>query len=540
VPRNAAFRIEATAEKFRKVPNCTKLCRMGERLFHFGGFVLDAERKLLLKDNVPVPVGHRGIALLSSLVAADGRPVSKADLMDVAWPAQQVEESNLSVQIAALRKALGVRPDGEDWIATVPRVGYRFLTPGPPESGPRRSAEPKPWDPKPSIAIMPFTNLSASREHEFFADGMTDDIIAALSRVGELAVAPRSAGMAAKEGAVSAKESSHNLGVRYILDGSVRAANRQVRVTAQLTDGWTGNSVWAERYEGSLEDIFAFQDDLTRNIVQSLQITMAKGESARLWEGQTRNLRAWEKAVQGLSVFRRYTTADNETARRLLEEAVALDPSYTGAMAWLGVTHHWDARYSLSVDRAQALAKAEQCIASIETLNPDLPQLFTLRSYSAYLRRDHDGAVNWGREAVRRAPGDSRAQGFLGMFQIYAGDMQGALVSFTHAMRHSPYPEDYLHYYLALVHIWLGNLDKALEHALEAERREPGEPYSAAFVAAARGFRGEDRHAKEAVGRLLEATPSFSLRNIRHSELYRDASYLERFCDVLRKAGLPD
>jgi tetratricopeptide (TPR) repeat protein len=209
-------------------------------------------------------------------------------------------------------------------------------------------------------------------------------------------------------------------------------------------------------------------------------------------------------------------------------------------MAWAGVTHHWDARYSVSVDRAKATAKADRYITTIEELNPDLPQLFTLKSYSAFLRGDHEKALSWGCEAVSRASSDSRAQGFLGMFQIYAGDMHGALVSFTHAMRHSPHPEDYLHYYLAMIHMWLGNLDKALEHALESERREPGEPYCAAVVAAVRGFRGEERQAAETVMRLLEATPSFSLRNIRHSEMYRDPSYLEQLCDVLRKAGLPD
>ena len=219
---------------------------MSDRLFRFGSFILDAERKLLLRDSVPVPLGHRGVLLLLALIEANGRTVSKSDLMDIAWPALQVEESNLSVQIANLRKALGPRPDGEDWIGTVPRVGYQFL-----RLDDRAETDPAgvsiSLDSRPSIAVLTFTNLSASQDNAFFAEGMTDDIIAALSRVRELNVAARSSSQALKGKAFSAREAARVLGVRYLLEGSVRAALDQIRVTAELTDGETGNAIWAER-----------------------------------------------------------------------------------------------------------------------------------------------------------------------------------------------------------------------------------------------------------------------------------------------------
>lgn len=531
--------IEGHVEKFRNVTNGAKLAFMNEASFSFGSFTLDAGRSILLKDNVPVAAGHRAILLLSALLDAGGRPVGKAKLMDLAWPGQEVEESNLSVQIATLRKVLGLRPDGREWIATVPRVGYQFLMPEATQPRPPAETAPAQPDTRPSLAVMPFTNLSAEREHEFFAQGMTDDIVAALSRVGELFVVPRSSSLAVKDRSLTAKEVTQELGVRYLLEGSVRAAFGRMRVTAQLTDGSTGQSVWAERYDGSVEDIFAFQDDLTRSIAQALQVTLKQGEASRLWEGQTKDLRAWEKAVQGLRIFHRYTVADNATARRLLEEAIALDPHYTGAMVWLTITHHWDARYGLGLDRAASAAKADECIAAIAAINPDLHQIHLLKSYSAFLRLDYDGAVRLGVESVQRAPGDTRTHGFLGMVQIYAGDMPGALESFTHAMRLCPHPDVYIHYYLAIIHIWLGNPDKALAHSLENERREPGEPYSLAVLAAVRVFRGEPAEAAAAVRKLLDATPSFSLRNIRHSELYRDPALLDRFCGLLAKAGLP-
>lgn len=508
---------------------------MGEGRLAFGGFVVDGERGVLFKDGAPVAVSQRGLALLKALLEADGRPVEKSALMDIAWPGQVVEESNLTVQIAALRKSLGNRPDGQEWIATVPRVGYQFAA-----LSEKPASREMPADPRPSIAVLPFTNFSANPDHAFIAEGMTDDIIAALSRVGELFVISRSSGIAAKARGLSARQAAQELGVRYVLDGSIQVAGNRIRVMPQLTDSLTDNAVWADRYEGTLDDVFAFQDDLTRNIAQALQITLSRGESARLWEGQTRNLRAWEKVVQGMRAFQRFTTADNDMARRLLEEAIALDPAYTSAVAWLGITHLWDARYSVSVSRPEALAKADRCIAAIEALNPELPQLLALKAYTAMIRGDHSGAVRWGEAAVARAPGDSRAQGFLGIKKVYGGDMQGALVSLTHAMRHSPLPDIYHQYYLAIVHMWLGNLDKALDNAVAGEKLVPGEPCTLAYLAAIHVLRGEEVRAKAAIQRLREATPSYGLRNIRHSELYRDPQYLDRLTELLRAAGLPD
>jgi TolB-like protein len=512
---------------------------MVEDRFAFGAFILDRQRGILLKDGAPVPLGHRGLALLVALAQAGGRVVSKADLMDAAWPRQEVEESNLSVQIAALRKLLGDGPAGEEWITTVPRIGYQLQTA---DAAPRREqgANALAPAPGPSIAVLPFTNLSDSREQEFIADGMTDDVISALSRVGELSVVSRSSSFALKGRGLRAREAAAELGVRYILEGSLRAAGGQMRVTAQLTDGHTGNAIWAERYDGTADALFTFQDDLTRNIVQALQVTLTKGESARLWEGQTRNLRAWEKAVQGHQTFLRYNTADNAAGRRLLEEAVALDPGYTGALAWLGITHYWDARYSLTVDREGAIDRLQHCTDAMEALNPGLSQLFMLKSCAAFLKRHYDDALGWGREATLRAPGDSRAHGFLGMFQIYAGDIDGALVSVTQAMQRSPRPEVYLHYYLGMIQMWRGELGKALEHALDNQRQRDPSPYAASLIAAIRGLRGEQAEARAAVAALREATPSFGIRNIRHSELYRDEGHLTRLATILAAVGLPD
>jgi TolB-like protein len=255
---------------------------MSEGLFSFGAFIMDAKLRLLMKDGMPVSVGHRGLALLEALLSSGGRVLGKSELMEIAWPDQVVEESNLTVQIAALRKIVGKRPDGEEWIVTVPRVGYRFLHTTPETAKidqPDSARVGRFSDARPSIAVLPFTNLSTSREQEFIADGMTDDIIAALSRIGALFVISRGSSFALKGRAVPAGEAAQVLGVRYVLDGSVRTLADRIRVTAQLTDTLSGSSIWAERYDGDSADIFAVQDDITRSIVQALHINLSIGES---------------------------------------------------------------------------------------------------------------------------------------------------------------------------------------------------------------------------------------------------------------------
>lgn len=513
---------------------------MSQRLLSFGPFLLNVDRRVLTRDGATLNVAHRGMALLERLLSANGHVVGKDELMEAAWPQQVVEESNLTVQISALRKLLGRRPDGEEWIVTIPRVGYQLLAAPDASAMPATAPTLPEAELRQSIAVLPFANLSADREQQHFADGMADDIIAALSRIGALFVISRSSSFSLKGQQLPASEAASRLGVRYVLEGSVRTAGHRVRVTAQLTDAQTGASVWAERYEGTSDDIFAVQDDITRNIVQALQVTLSIGESARLWEGQSRNLRAWEKAVLGHSIFQRYSTADTELGRSLLEEAVAIDPTFTGAMAFLGITHYWDARYSISVDRTEALRKAELYAARIAEIDPDLGQLFTLRSAISFVKHAHAEAVSWGTEAVKRSPSDSRAHGFLGMFLVYDGQLQSALSAIKLGIRHCPFPESYLPYYQAIIYMWLGQLDRALDLALNNRKLEPAEPYAAAYLAAVHGLRGDSRAAAQAVAALREATPSFGIRNIRHSELYRDPARLARIVEVLAAAGLEE
>ena len=229
---------------------------MGDRQSTFGPFALDRERQALLRDGEAVPIGHRGYLILEALLDANGGTVSKSALLERAWPGLVVEEANLTVQIGALRKAMGA--DGETLIVTVPRIGYRLVRPAPP---------PAAMPPAPAaatIAVMPFANMSGDAEQDYFADGMVDEIITALSRFKTFAVISRTSSFVFKGKVVDIRAAAKELGVRYVLEGSVRRSGPRLRVTAQLVDAETGAHLWAEKFEGATEDIFDFQDPLPK------------------------------------------------------------------------------------------------------------------------------------------------------------------------------------------------------------------------------------------------------------------------------------
>jgi TolB-like protein/Tfp pilus assembly protein PilF len=516
---------------------------MMEQRFEFGPFVFDGKRRLLLKHGSPVAIGQRGLALLEALLAAGGRTVSKSELLDAVWQTENIGESNLSVQIAALRKCLGKSKSGEEWIATVQRVGYQFVNPGREKQGPLNLgilARPEAPGDKPSIAVLPFTNMSSDPDQEFFADGMTEDIITALSRIRELFVISRNSSFAYKGRAVRLEDVAQELGVKFLLEGSVRVASNRVRVTAQLVDGHSGGHIWAERFDGEREDIFAVQDEITRSIALAIQVKLTYGELARLWEGQTKNLRAWEKMARGRDHFLCFDVINNREAQRVLKEALEIDPNYTGAMIQLGLCYWWQARYNASVDKESSLQLSEQQVERALGIDPNMGSAYMLRGGNAFLRDRHEEAMAFCEKAIELAPSDSWALAFLGLVCIYGGKSERAVAVLKTALRLSPHPPNWYIESFAMAHLWIGDLAAAQEAAEENFRLEPDDQDAHMILATVYGFQRREDDAIRIISELKKKFPAYGLRNITLSERYLEREKLDKVIAVLRRAGLPE
>lgn len=315
-----------------------------EQIVKFGPFQLDESSGTLVRDGRPVEMGQRAFALLSALAHSQGS-VSKQDLIDAAWPGSIVEEGNLTVQISALRKVLGHRSDGSDWIVTVPRFGYR-LTKSPLVLEPGSTQKPVGSNRRPSIAVLPFQNLGSDPEQEFFADGVVEDIITALSRFKSLVVIARNSSFVYKGKSVDVRQVARDLGVNYVLEGSVRRAGDQLRVTAQLVDGISGAHLWARNFDGELSNVFSVQDQITESVSGKVYPRLEEAELARARQKPPGSLDAYDLVLQGRRLYWSVREEENAEALRLFLQAIEIEPEYATALSLASAT----LQFRLTVD----------------------------------------------------------------------------------------------------------------------------------------------------------------------------------------------
>ncbi len=320
----------------------------------------------------------------------------------------------------------------------------------------------------------------------------------------------------------------------------MRAAGNRIRVTAHLVDGLSGAHVWAERYEGELDDIFTVQDQITQAIALTMQVKLTAGDMARFWDGQTRNLRAWEKMVAARDAWLRFNRVDNVNARRLLEEALRIDPNYTGAMVLHGMTFWWDARFNKDIDREYSLRLAEEDYRKVLALNPELGIVYMLKGGIAWLRDEHEEAIACVRQAVDLAPSDAHSVAFLAMLYMYAGEYEKSIATLTFAMRLCPQYPSWYTYYMAFNHLWTDDFDRALECGDLYMRQEPDEPFAFSLMAIILAFHDRKKEAARMIAKLRERFPDFGMTEMRMSQRYRERAKLEKVIKALREAGLPD
>ncbi|MBX4966276.1 winged helix-turn-helix domain-containing tetratricopeptide repeat protein [Rhizobium binae] len=497
--------------------------------FAFGPFVLDPDAGTLLRNDEPVAIGHRGLKLLAALVGRSGEILAKAELMDAAWPGLAVEEGNLTVQIAQLRKLLGRAAGGGEWIVTVPRVGYRFTGAMQRLGGVKRKALPLPD--KPSIAVLPFLNIGNDPEQESFADGLTEDLITDLSRMPGLFVIARNSAFAYKSRAIDVHEIADELGVRYLLEGSARRAAGRVRVNAKLIDAVSGDHLWAERFDRSLDDIFVVQDEVTARIVEALLGRLRTPPPRH----RPRSLEAYDLCVRARNLMDDSPQAAAE-AHLMLTRAVSLDPDYAEAYRWLAM-NHWmgwvHSRGPTDPTRSIALQLARKAVA----LDPNDAGCRWVLAYLLAYERDFAAAEAGFAKAIELDPNEADTFAALSDITVLAGRIEEGLEHIRKAFRLNPFPASW--YYLALGQAQYAAAQYAA--AVETLRRE--ETYrtsSRRFLAASLAQLGRFDEARAETELFLVANPGFSIRHWAATEPFRDARTLEHFVEGYRKAGLPE
>ena len=498
--------------------------RMQGSRFAFGPFVLDSGAGTLLRNDVPVAVGYRGLKLLAALLGRPGDIVSKAELMDAAWPGMAVEEGNLTVQIAQLRKLLGPAGDGSDgggeWIVTVPRVGYRFTGAIEELGGAKR--KPLPLPDKPSIAVLPFVNISNDPEQESFADGLTEDLITDLSRISGLFVIARNSTFAYKGKAMDVRGIAEDLGVRYRLEGSARRAAGRVRINAQLVDAASGDHLWAERFDRSLEDIFAVQDEVTGKIVEALRGRLRAPPP----RNRPKNLEAYDLCVRA----RKLMDDSPQTAREahlMLTRAVSLDPGYAEAYRWLAMNHWMGSVHSggpTESSRSVALQLARKAVA----IDPDDAGCrWVLANLLAYDRSFAEADVEFAK-AIELDPNEADAWAALSDITVLAGRVEEGLEHIRKAFRLNPFPASWYYLTLGQAQYAAGEYEAAVE---TLRRDETYRTSSRRFLAASLAKLGRLDEARSEVGLFLVAS-AFYDQPLGLTEPFarrRDARYFRRW-----------
>ena len=487
-------------------------------VYTFGPFRLDATAGILFRGPEPVALGQRAVALLQVLVEGAGTPISKATLIESAWPGLAIEDSNLTVQIAALRRVFAEESGGEKWIETLPRRGYRYVGPVPAkEDHSEASAADAPiaatlaLPDKPSLAVLPFTNMSGDPEQDYFADGMVEDIITGLSRIKWLFVVARNSSFTYKGQSVSVSRVGRELGVRYLLEGSVRKVGRQVRITGQLVEAETGVHIWADRYDRALDDVFALQDEMTLNVVGAIQPSLREAEIERVKRKRPESLDAYDLALRAIPHVFVAMPTEPEKAIPFLERALTIESDYAiahGLLAWC----HEICFLRRGYNREHRDASIRHANAALAHGRDDATALALGGFVISILEHDRSTAHEAFEQALAISPSSAFALFFGANASAYAGKSEPALEWAERALRISPFDRlNYVAYQaLALGHFLCGRYDEAAHAARRAIHSNPSLSVSHCLLAAMLVKLGRIAEAKAMAPQVLALDPSFS------------------------------
>ncbi|HQZ12077.1 MAG TPA: winged helix-turn-helix domain-containing tetratricopeptide repeat protein [Devosia sp.] len=497
----------------------------------FGPFALDRRRAALTRDGADVAIGHKGYALLEALFDAGGETVGKAALMERAWPGTIVEEGNLTVQIAALRKALG--EDADSYIVTVPRVGYRLAVPPPPEAAPGR----------PLVAVLPFNNMSGDQSQEYFADGIVEDIITALSRFRSFAVIARNSSFVYKGRAVDVRQVARELGVRYVLEGSVRLAGDRLRVTAQLIDADSGSHLWADKFDGRVAEVFDMQDRITESVVTIVEPRIRWAEIDRSRRERPGSLAAYDLYLRAIPRFVAETPADNEAAYDLFCRAIALDPHYAPALSLAAgaLTNQISMGWPPLVpnNRARCIELMEAALLHGSDDATVLARCSTMLIHSAH---DYDRGMQMIARALDVNPNNITVLICAGIVHLHCGSVEAAIGYARRALTLSPGDSDGYFSMTTISHanMILGDYAKALEWAERAQALNPRNNPTHWMLIAANAQLGRMTEARRRVAEFHAMVPQVTIASIVAGQPGKDPARLAAVIEGLRMAGMAE
>jgi TolB-like protein len=519
----------------------------------FENYVLDTDRRELRLGTALVSLAPQVFDILAYLIRNRERVISKDDLLAAIWDGRIVSESALTTRLNGARTAIGDSGEEQRLIKTLPRKGIRFVGTVREEDEPARAyaadtgaASPRgsPILPdKPSIAVLPFANLSGEVLENYFAEGVVEDIITELSRFSELFVIARNSSFTYKEKPTDVRDIGRALGVRYVLEGSLRKVASRVRITGQLIDATTGAHIWADRFESALDDIFALQDQMAESVVGAVVPRLEQAEIERAKRKPTDNLSAYECFLHGMAAWHDWTRASHDNALKSFYRAIELDPEFARPYALAASCYLMRKANGWVVDRAAEIAETER-----------------LARLGAHLGRTDAVALAWSAHALAHVVGDVKtgialidkalllnpnlAVGWQrsGWIRIYAGDCEVAIEHLRRAMRLNPLdPLMHLAYSaMAFGYFLLGKLDEASAWAERALHLQPSWPPALRVLAVSNALAGREQATQQAMNHLRLIQPQLRVSNLHEQTSLHRPEHMARFTEAMRKAGLPE
>ncbi|MGE3711044.1 MAG: winged helix-turn-helix domain-containing tetratricopeptide repeat protein [Hyphomicrobiaceae bacterium] len=519
---------------------------LGSGRIAFGEYQFDRGAGQLWRGAEEIKLAPRASALLAALAERSTEVVTKQELIDRLWDGRAVGDDALTSCVLELRRALGDDPRKPRIVQTRHRLGYRLLLPVTPVAGANPAAEkapPLPLSDKASIAVLPFENMSGDPEQAYFADGLAEDLITGLSHISWLFVMARNSSFAFRGEKLDVRTIGDRLGVRYLVEGSVRRVGRRLRMTVQLLEAATGNHLWADKYDGSIEDVFDFQDRIVASLVGALEPKLRATESARARRKRPDSLDAFDLFLQALPKVAALSAQSIAEAIELLDRAIALSPDYAQALAYAAQCRAWRPIEGFSPDADRDFREADELSRrALECDSMDSHTLDVVAFTMVYLHRDYQAALKLVDRSLTINPNGATAWKRRGWISAWAGETDSAIAEFEKGMRLSPHDLDMasgVKHGMASALCWGGRPEEALPWARMVHQERPDWRSAHRMLIAVLWLSGRHGDATGAARRYVELFPGFSVRRARELTPCRGTAGQELYFEALREAGLP-